>query len=583
MLFLIALRQSNQWEVETMTRHKSWRILSVFLVVVMAIGMYGTVPQQKTYAEEPDIIPVSDSAAEWADVQSIVGKYKGEWNDSTYPGLITNRVPNTALLGNGDVGIASGGDTTSKKYYISKGDFWRFKGSPVPIGGLQIAPVAQTEPAPTSLIQGKTATANSNHASFPPSRAVSGDWGAGYEGWVTNNDRTNGAASTANPWILTINIGEEITFNQYIVRHDGAARPAETANNTKEFAIQISSNGTDWTEVDKVTGNTASTTDKVLGQDYKARYVRLMVYKGIQSDTAANPRARIGQFELYYKASAASVNLALNKPATASTVHEGFTADRAVNGLWTSQQLTGNSADRYEGWVSAVQAGSVPWLRIDLGQPTAFNHFIVKFDEASRVSTGGDNTAKKTAKEFGIQTSNDGTTWTTVASITGNTAHTVDKYLENEVTARYVRVWLTVPNQQSDSDTINNPRGCIGQFELYNGTGPGEGVAVVDLARGKTTTASAQLNANLGPSRATDGVFVLGNNNNREGWASGSTAPQWLQVDLGAATTFNKYFVAHDGAVRNNSANNPKHFQILGSNNGTDWTVIDDGDNKTAD
>ena len=113
--------------------------------------------------------PTIDRAAQWEEVQSLIGRYQGEWNDSTYPGLITNRIPQTALLGNGDVGVTSGGDSLSKNFYISKGDFWRFKGSPVPIGGVKIAPVLDVEPPKVSLAQGKRLRPTAVTAAFRPS------------------------------------------------------------------------------------------------------------------------------------------------------------------------------------------------------------------------------------------------------------------------------------------------------------------------------------------------------------------------------------------------------------------------------
>jgi hypothetical protein len=78
------------------------------------------------------------SHQEWEEIQSIISPYFGEWNDASYEGLFTTRVPHTALMGNGDVGIASGGSATSKTFYVSKGDFWAYNGSPVPIGGITI-------------------------------------------------------------------------------------------------------------------------------------------------------------------------------------------------------------------------------------------------------------------------------------------------------------------------------------------------------------------------------------------------------------------------------------------------------------
>lgn len=77
------------------------------------------------------------------EIQKIVSRYFGEWNDTTYPGMISYRIPHTALLGNGDVGIVSGGDANSKQFFISKSDFWTYGTGnyeepcpPILIGGL---------------------------------------------------------------------------------------------------------------------------------------------------------------------------------------------------------------------------------------------------------------------------------------------------------------------------------------------------------------------------------------------------------------------------------------------------------------
>ena len=60
----------------------------------------------------------------WNDIQDVISRYYGEWNDTNYSGLSNQQMPNTALLGNGDVGVSSAGNSKEKKYYLSKGDFW---------------------------------------------------------------------------------------------------------------------------------------------------------------------------------------------------------------------------------------------------------------------------------------------------------------------------------------------------------------------------------------------------------------------------------------------------------------------------
>jgi len=236
----------------------------------------------------------------YSEVQSIVSKYYGEWNDSSYPGLFTSRVPNTALMGNGDIGVASGGNEDSKSFYISKGDFWTYRGSPVPIGGITIGQTKTDDEAPLSLAQGAAATASASHPDFPVNRMVSGNWSMGYEGWVSEVN-TNAAA---NPFWAELDLGVEKTFNRIVIRHDAAARPAETANVTRDFSVSVRNNpGENWTKILNITGNAQAITDETLPEEVTARYIRLEVTKGTQEttdDSRNNPRARIGQFELYY-------------------------------------------------------------------------------------------------------------------------------------------------------------------------------------------------------------------------------------------------------------------------------------------
>lgn len=83
--------------------------------------------------------------SEWNQIESVVSRYYGEWNNTTYSGAVSDKMPNTALLGNGDVGITSAGNDFSKSFYISKSDFWTYGtgnySSPCPpilIGGVTI-------------------------------------------------------------------------------------------------------------------------------------------------------------------------------------------------------------------------------------------------------------------------------------------------------------------------------------------------------------------------------------------------------------------------------------------------------------
>ncbi|GIG92666.1 glycosyl hydrolase family 95 catalytic domain-containing protein [Plantactinospora endophytica] len=137
-------------------------------------------------------------------------------------------------------------------------------------------------------------------------------------------------------------------------------------------------------------------------------------------------------------------NLALNKPATADSscaTTEG--PEKAVNG-----SVSGGWSDK---WCSN---GSSKWWRVDLGTASTVGRFVVR-----HAGAGGENTAYNT-RDFDIQVSTNGSTWTTVSSPRGNTAN-VSTHTITPVSARYVRVNVLAPGTNGD----NTAR--LYEFEAY--------------------------------------------------------------------------------------------------------------------
>ena len=440
----------------------------VFSLVLSACFLSGGMVLPVT-AETVQAAQTTQQDDGWDRLRGIISQYYGEWNDTSYEGLFVPTMPKTALLGNGDVGVASGGNAESKTFYISKGDFWVYNGSPMPIGGVTIRKKSQETPDPqtASLAYQKTVTSSGDHPGYSASRAVNGQWAPGCEGWVS---------PVGNPQWMMVDLGGETTFNRFVVRHDNAARPNETANTTKNFTLQTSSDGSSWTNVYTMAENYDAISDVVLPLPVTARYVRLYIAQGTQEttdDSRQNPRARIGQFELYNNPDlviqqnvpsvpAPKTSLALNKPTTSSGYHANLSPDRAVNGAWSP-----NSG--YEGWTSGYHGDGQPgpwWLETDLGEPTTFNRFVVQHDGAGRPGEAENNT-----KDFQLQIRNSTESdWETVYNVEGNTASTTDITLDNPVTARYVRLYIITGTQGNTDDSRDNPRARIGQFELYNDT-----------------------------------------------------------------------------------------------------------------
>ncbi len=126
-------------------------------------------------------------------------------------------------------------------------------------------------------------------------------------------------------------------------------------------------------------------------------------------------------------------NLALNRPATASgQCNAEETAAKAVNG-----STGGGYSDK---WCTLTRD---KWLTVDLGGVRALSRFVVK-----HASAGGESASYNT-RDFSIQVrGDDGAPWTTVATVTGNTAGTTVHPVTTS--ARHVRLICDRPTQTAD-------------------------------------------------------------------------------------------------------------------------------------
>ncbi len=121
--------------------------------------------------------------------------------------------------------------------------------------------------------------ANETHA-----KAVNGSISGGW---------TDKWCSTAATKWLQVNLGSTQSIGQFVVKHADAGGEG-AAMNTKDFNIQVSADGNNWTTVATVTGNTqAITTHNV---STSGQYIRLNVITPTQT---TDPAARIYEFEAY--------------------------------------------------------------------------------------------------------------------------------------------------------------------------------------------------------------------------------------------------------------------------------------------
>jgi hypothetical protein len=144
------------------------------------------------------------------------------------------------------------------------------------------------------------------------------------------------------------------------------------------------------------TGHAGTTTHVI--EPVGARFVRLNVARASYS---GQPVARIYEFEVYGPDGRA--NLALDRPVTGSMpCSEDQGPEKAVNG-----SVAGGKTDSW------CAEGSPLFLQVDLGAVRPVTRFVVK-----HASAGGENEESDT-RDFNIQLSNEGKTFTTVVTSVG--------------------------------------------------------------------------------------------------------------------------------------------------------------------
>jgi hypothetical protein len=142
-----------------------------------------------------------------------------------------------------------------------------------------------TPPSP-NLALNKVATASSScNTNEGPAKAVNGTVNGG------NTDKWCAVATTK--W-WQVDLGTSLPISRFVIRHAGAGAE-NTAWNTRDYDIQVSTNATTWTTVSQIRGNTANVSTHTIGAT-QARYVRMNVLVPTNNTDMA---ARIYEFEIY--------------------------------------------------------------------------------------------------------------------------------------------------------------------------------------------------------------------------------------------------------------------------------------------
>ncbi|MCC8250014.1 discoidin domain-containing protein [Saccharothrix luteola] len=228
-----------------------------------------------------------------------------------------------------------------------------------------------------------------------------------------------------------------------------------------------------------------------------------------------------GQLTASREARAAGVLLSQGKPTTASSTENAGTAASAAT--------DGNAGTR---WSSAFT--DPQWLSVDLGATATLDRVVLTWEAAH-------------ATAFQLQTSADGSTWTTIHTAANAAGGT--QSIPVTGTGRHVRLFGTA--------RATGYGYSLWEFQVYGTTGGS--AAGTPISEYKQVAASTWEGGNA-PAAALDG-----RPNTR--WSSQFADNQWLRVDFGGVATVNQVVLNWEGAYA-------KGYRLELSNDAVTWTQV---------
>lgn len=266
------------------------------------------------------------------------------------------------------------------------------------------------------------------------------------------------------------------------------------------------------------------------------RYWRVLVTASAGGgDTACN--------ELELRSSSGGANLTgTGTPISGSEYSAGYADDYAFDG---------NAANS---WNSSGGLGTTAWIGYDFGAGNA--HDIIEIAFKARGDYVGN-----APTDMQVEYSDDGSSWTTKWSITGQTGWSTNEtrvFTEPVpptagVPHRYWRVYVTANNS-------NGTTGYAGFLELEMR----EALGGADQCTGGTASASGVDAGNVA-ANAFD-------NDTATRWYSSGTLPSWIRYDFGAGNEKNIIeFAAKSPGVQQYT---PRDFQLQFSDDGSTWGTL---------
>jgi hypothetical protein len=258
-------------------------------------------------------------------------------------------------------------------------------------------------------------------------------------------------------------------------------------------------------------------------------------FAGDISDVRVWQRAITGDEALALASDGTVSRLGLGSATADSACAVNEDAANALDGLTTTK------------WCSA----GTRWMQTAVTGQHTVTDIVVR-----HAGAGGEPSTWDT-RDYDVQASADGNTWTTVLQVRGNTADVTHSRLPAPVRAAFLKLVVITPAQDGNFATR------IYEFEAYGVDGTFTNAALHQPATGSAACVPTET-----PDKAVDGV--MGTNAK---WCS-SVADKWLQVDLGFDRSIGWLTVRGAGAGGEQAAWDVRDYDISVSSDGTTWTPV---------
>lgn len=298
-----------------------------------------------------------------------------------------------------------------------------------PLEGADVYEVRELRPAVSvNLALGASTTASDGTA------AASATDGNLSSRWIA--DRTGSPDSS---W-LQVDLGS--------VQQIGAVRLFWEASYAKKYKIQVSADGSGWTDAYTTPGSGSDGESDLIAIDANARFVRMQTVARALSSYGVS----VWEFEVFDNAVVPDApvvstrpNLALSKPTTADSVYNNLTnivptmaTDGSLSTKWSSNRPSGSAPYTTENWI-----------QVDLGRVTAVSQAVIDWESSN-------------STDYRVEGSVDGQSWEQLAHVqnTGTGNHRRDTVDFDMAHVQYVRVIGTPATKYG----LN-----IWELELYGG------------------------------------------------------------------------------------------------------------------